>query len=238
MDNHFHLLVRRHERTCRGSCSGFDGLRALRRVTDTTAPVTFFKAASRRSSSKTTFISCLDAVHPSRPDKNRLLPQLDRGERLRRLNAYPWSSYQGYIDAETPRSIAAMRCSRNTAAMRRRPKAVSGLRAGSVMEDAGRWWSARCQSLRDQKSSIVRRGRRSHRRAAPRSNEDHDLDLSRRTAWLAEIDAAVSRHTASSAMPWRTWSPGGTAKAVAVALAARLAEEGHRWIGEHYGVGP
>ena len=69
--------------------------------------------------------------------------------------------------------------------------------------------------------------------------QDRDLDLPRRTASLAEIDAAVSRqYRIERDALAEHGRRAGPAKAVAVALAARLAEEGHRSIGEHYGIGP
>ncbi len=68
--------------------------------------------------------------------------------------------------------------------------------------------------------------------------QDRDLDWPRRTVALDEIDAAVARH---HRVDQRLFSaPGrrvGSAKAVAVELAAQLADRNGRAIGEHYGIG-
>ena len=68
--------------------------------------------------------------------------------------------------------------------------------------------------------------------------QDGDLELPRWTVPLAEIDAAVSRHYGIN--PGVLKSHGrhaGPAKAVAVAVASRLAEATGRAIGLRYGIG-
>jgi hypothetical protein len=68
--------------------------------------------------------------------------------------------------------------------------------------------------------------------------QDRDLDLPRQSVSLDEIDAAVARHyrvepSSLSAHGRRV----GAAKAVAVELAAQLAEMSRRAVGAHYGIG-
>ena len=68
--------------------------------------------------------------------------------------------------------------------------------------------------------------------------QDRDLDLPRRTVSLEEIDAAVAKHYR---VDQRLFSVHGRrvgpAKAVAVELAAQLADMSGRDIGAHYGMG-
>jgi hypothetical protein len=68
--------------------------------------------------------------------------------------------------------------------------------------------------------------------------QDQDLDLLRRTVSLAEIDAAVTRHyRVDAGLLSAHGRRAGPAKAVAVELAAQLADLSSRAIGEHYGMG-
>ncbi len=68
--------------------------------------------------------------------------------------------------------------------------------------------------------------------------QDRDLDLPRRTVSLDEIDAAVAKHYR---VDQRSFSAhgrrAGPAKAVAVELAAQLADMSGRAVGQHYGIG-
>jgi hypothetical protein len=73
----------------------------------------------------------------------------------------------------------------------------------------------------------------------PRSGrvQDEDIDLPRWTVPLEEIDAAVARRYGIDAAVLKTHGHhAGPAKAVAVALASRLADVKARVIGEHYGI--
>jgi hypothetical protein len=68
--------------------------------------------------------------------------------------------------------------------------------------------------------------------------QDRDLDLPRWNIPLSEIDAAVStRYGIDPAVLKAHGRHAGPAKAVAVALASRLAEASGRAIGLHYGIG-
>ncbi len=68
--------------------------------------------------------------------------------------------------------------------------------------------------------------------------QDRDLDLPRWTVPLEEIDAAVARrYGLDPAVLKAHGRHAGPAKAVAVALASRLAEANGRAVGEHYGIG-
>ena len=68
--------------------------------------------------------------------------------------------------------------------------------------------------------------------------EDRDVDLPRRTVALEEIDAAVARRYGIDPAVLNTHGHhAGPAKAVAVAVASRLANLSGCRIGQHYGIG-
>ena len=67
--------------------------------------------------------------------------------------------------------------------------------------------------------------------------QDEEIDLPRWTVPLEEIDAAVARRYGVDPAVLKTHAQhAGPAKAVAVALASRLADVKGRVIGEHYGI--
>jgi hypothetical protein len=67
--------------------------------------------------------------------------------------------------------------------------------------------------------------------------QDEEIDLPRWTVPLEEIDAAVARRYGVDPAVLKTHAHhAGPAKAVAVALASRLADVKGRVIGEHYGI--
>ena len=100
MDNHFHLLVR----TPRANLSRF-----MQRLLSSYALYSRYKHRrpghlfQGRFKAKLVeddvYLRALTRYIHLNPIKIASCRKLDRGERLRRLNAYPWSSYQGYIDA-------------------------------------------------------------------------------------------------------------------------------------------
>ncbi len=68
--------------------------------------------------------------------------------------------------------------------------------------------------------------------------QDQDVELPRWTVDLEEIDAAVARRYGVDAAVLKTHGHhAGVAKAVAVALASRLANLSGRTIGQHYAIG-
>jgi hypothetical protein len=242
MDNHFHLLVR----TPRANLS-----RLMQRLL--TAYALYARYKHRRPGhifqgrfkaklvENDVYLRALSRYIHLNPIKIAACRKLDRGERLRRLNAYPWSSYQGYIDArmvqEFVRYEVLKEYGRDAAEGRRQYKAYV---QGCVTEDdqpmlaalnASRYAIGDPAFVEEAEERVEGRRRG--------QAQDRDLDLPHWTASLAEIDAAVARHFRVERQALAEHGRrAGAAKAVAVALAARLAEVGHRSIGEHYGIGP
>ncbi len=241
MDNHFHLLVR----TPRANLSRF-----MQRLL--TAYALYARYKHRRPGhifqgrfkaklvEDNVYLRGLTRYIHLNPVKIAACRKLDRAERLRRLNAYPWSSYRGYVDSRKAQEFVHYEVlkeyGRDEAEGRRQYRVYV---QACVMEDdrptlealdASRYaiGGAAFAERAVERIEGQRRGRA----------QDRDLDLPRRTASLEEIDAAVARHYAIDRdMLAEHGRRAGAAKAVAVTLAAHLAEVGHRSIGEHYGIG-
>jgi REP element-mobilizing transposase RayT len=161
-------------------------------------------------------------------------------QRRERLEAYRWSSYQGYLAAAKAQDFVSYdvlaEYGRDRAAGRRQYRAYV---AACLTEDDGPLLEAMAASRYAiggaafvEKTEARIEGRRTGR------VQDRDLDLPRWTVSLEEIDAAVARQYRVDPRLFsahgRRVGPG---KGVAVELAARLADLTNRAIGEHYGIG-
>jgi len=242
MDNHFHLLVR----TPRANLSRF-----MQRLLTAYALYSRYKhrrpghVFQGRFKAKLVeddiYLLALTRYIHLNPIKTAACRKLDRSARLRRLAAYPWSSYHGYIDAKKAQDFVRYEVlkeyGRDAAEGRRLYRAYV---QACVMENdqpmlealAASRYAIGGAAFVEQTEERIEGQRRG-------SRQDRDLDLPHRTVSLEEIDAVVSRHygIARDALADHG-RRAGPAKAVAVSLAARLAEVGHRSLGEHYGIGP
>ena len=161
-------------------------------------------------------------------------------QRLDRLEAYPWSSYGGYVAASKAQEFMSydvlQEYGRDLVAARRHYRAY--VQACLIENDAPLREAMAASRYAIGGTAFIERteGQIEQRRSG--RVQDRDLDLPRRTVSLEEIDAAVAKHyrvdpRLFSAHGRRV----GSAKAVAVELAAQLADMSGRAIGEHYGIG-
>ncbi len=159
---------------------------------------------------------------------------------MERLNAYRWSSYGGYVAAGKAEEFVCYdvlkEYGRDQAAARRQYRAYV---EACVLEDDGPLLEAMAASRYaiggpafTEKTEERVEGRRSGR------VQDQDVELPRWTVDLEAIDAAVARRYGVATAVLKTHGHhAGVAKAVAVALASRLANLSGRTIGQHYEIG-
>ncbi len=161
-------------------------------------------------------------------------------QRLNRLEAYPWSSYGGYATAVKAQEFVSYdvlkEYRRDLTAARRQYRAY--VQACLTEDDAPlREAMAASRYAIGGAAFMERTEDRIEQRRSGRV-QDRDIDLPRRTVSLDEIDAVVAKHYR---VDQRLFSAHGRrvgpAKAVAVELAAQLADMSGRAIGEHYGIG-
>ncbi len=174
------------------------------------------------------------------PVKIAACRRMTGAQRLARLEAYPWSSYGGYVAADKAQEFLSYdvlaEYGRDQAAARRHYRAYA---AACLTEDDGPLLEAMAASRYAiggtafvEKTEPCIEERRSGR------VQERDLDLPRWNVAVDEIDAAVARHYGIDPAVLKTHGHhAGPAKAVAVALASRLAAVNGRAIGEHYGIG-
>src|SRR5208337_645109 len=174
------------------------------------------------------------------PVKTAASRRLNGRQRLQRLNAYPWSSYAGYISAEKTQEFVTYdvlkEYGRDQAAARRQYRAYV---EACLLEDDAPLLEAMAAS-RYAIGGVAFTEKTEARIEERRSGrvQDRDVDLPRWTVALEEIDAAVGRRYGVDPAVLKTHGHhAGPAKAVAVALASRLANLSGRLIGQHYGIG-
>jgi REP element-mobilizing transposase RayT len=239
MDNHFHLLVR----TPRANLSRF-----MQRLL--TAYALYARYKHRRPGhqlqgrfkaklveDETYLLAVTRYIHLN-PVKIAAGRKLSRADRLRRLNAYRWSSYGGYADAKLAQEFVCYDVLKEYAAnlveARRQYRAYTH---ACLFEDDAPIIEAMAASRHaigttgfvektEQTIELRREGRL----------QDKDIELPRWTVPLEEIDAAVARRFRMKAEQLRAHGHvAGPAKAVAVELACRLSGITQRAIGAHYG---
>ncbi len=241
LDNHFHILVR----TPRANLSAF-----MQRLLTAYAlyarykhrrPGHLFQGRFRAKlvEDDAYLLAVTRYIHLN-PVKIAACRRMNGQQRLDRLEAYPWSSYGGYAAAGKAQEFVTYdvlkEYGRDQAMARRHYRAYV---AACLLEDDGPLLEAMAASRYAigsaafaEKTDVRIEERRSGR------VQDRDLDLPRWTVPLEEIDAAVARrYGLDPAVLKAHGRHAGPAKAVAVALASRLAEANGRAVGEHYGIG-
>ncbi len=241
LDNHFHILVR----TPRANLSAF-----MQRLL--TAYALYARYKHRRPGhlfqgrfkaklveGDAYLLAVTRYIHLN-PVKIAACRRMNGQQRLDRLEAYAWSSYGGYAAAGKVQEFVTYdvlkEYGRDQAMARRHYRAYV---AACLLEDDGPLLEAMAASRYAigsaafaEKTDACIEERRSGR------VQDRDLDLPRWTVPLEEIDAAVARRYGLDPAVLRAHGRhAGPAKAVAVALASRLAEANGRAVGEHYGIG-
>ena len=239
MDNHFHLLVR----TPRANLSRF-----MQRLL--TAYALYARYKHRRPGHQLqgrfkaklveddVYLRALTRYIHLNPLKIAACRRLDRRQRLQRLNAYPWSSYRGHIDARFIQEFVAYdvlkEYGRDAAEARRQYRAYT---ESCLLEDDEPMLAAMAASRYaiGGERFIERTEERIEKRRSGRP-QDSDLDLPRLVVPLVEIDRAVARHFRIDSEALRRHGRSvGQAKVVAVELACRLSGVTGRDIGAHYG---
>ena len=161
-------------------------------------------------------------------------------QRLDRLEGYAWSSYGGYTAAAKAEEFVTYdvlkEYGRDLTAARRHYRAY--VQACLLEDDRPLLEAMAANRYAIGGTAFIERTEEQIEERRSGRVQDRDLDLPRRTVSLDEIDAAVARHyridrTMFSAHGRRV----GPAKAVAVQLAAQLADMSGRAIGAHYGIG-
>ena len=172
------------------------------------------------------------------PVKIAACRKLDRRQRLRRLEAYPWSSYPGYVDGQRAQEFVCYdvlkEYGKDVAAARRQYRAYT---QACLLEDdvpilemmAASRYAIGDAPFVDRMEKRVE-GRRSGR------VQDEDLALPRWTVPLDEIDAAVAKRYRVDVEDLQAHGHhAGEAKVVAVELACRLTGLTLCAVGGHYG---
>ncbi len=239
MDNHIHLLLR----TPRANLSRF-----MQRLLTAYALYARFKhrrpghQLQGRFKAKLVqddvYLRAVTRYMHLNPVKIAACRKLDRRERLRRLNAYPWSSYPGYADVRKAQEFVSYdvlkEYGRDQAEARRQYRAYT---QACLVEEDGPILEAMAASryaIGDARFVEHTEGRVEARRSG--RTQDEDLDFPRWTAPPDEIDAAVAKHYGIDVEQLRLHGrSAGEAKVVAVELACRLAGLSGRAIGAHYG---
>jgi len=239
MDNHFHLLLR----TPRANLSRF-----MQRLNTSYALYARYKHRrpghqfQGRFKAKLvedeTYLRMLTRYIHLNPIKIAACRQLERAARVRLLEAYPWSSYPGYVDDTKRLEFVCYDLlsdyGRTPAEARRQYRSYVH---ACVLEDD----SPILEALAASRYAIGGSGfvEETEQRLAMRhqgSARDQDIDLPRTTVGLERIDERVAAHFGVTPADLASCEAcGGMAKFVAVELACRLTGLTQRAIGEHYG---
>jgi len=239
LDNHFHLLAR----TPRANLSQF-----MQRLNSSYALYARFKhhrpghQFQGRFQAKLvedeTYLRMLTRYIHLNPIKIAACRKLGRAARVRRLEAYAWSSYPGYVDAGKRLQFVCYDLLADYG--RTLPEARRQYRAyvhACVLEDDAPILAAMAASRHVIGGETF--VEQTERRLAIRrsgSEVDRDVDLPRTTVSIEQIDETVAAHYGVTATELgRCQACGGTAKFVAVELACRLTGMTQRAIGAHYG---
>jgi REP element-mobilizing transposase RayT len=239
MDNHFHLLVR----TPRANLSRF-----MQRLGTSYALYCRYKHRkpghqlegrfkARLVEDETYLLALTRYIHlnPIRTTAARRLP---KAERVRRLNAWAWSSYPGYVCAERASDLVCYDLlkdyGRSLAAARRNYRAY----AQACILDDDRQLQEALRASRYAIGSpafIEQTERRLQGRRRGRI-QDADLALPRLTVPIERIDRLVAREFAIQPADLKAHGHhSGAAKRIALELACRLTGWTQRRIGAYYG---
>jgi len=239
MDNHFQLLAR----TPRANLSQF-----MQRLNTSYALYARFKhhrpghQFQGRFKAKLvedeTYLRMLTRYIHLDPIKIAACRKLGRAARVRRLEAYAWSSYPGYVDADKRLEFVSYDLladyGRTLPEARRQYRAY--VRACVLEDDAPilETLAASRHAIGGEEFVEETERRLAIRRSG--SAVERDVDLPRTTVRIERIDAMVAAHY--GVMPGdleNCLACGGAAKFVAVELACRLTGMTQRAIGAHYG---
>jgi REP element-mobilizing transposase RayT len=241
MDNHFHVLCR----TPRANLSRF-----MQRLLSSYAlywrykhrrPGHLFQGRFKAKlvEDEVYLLAVTRYIHLN-PVKIAACQRITGQQRLDRLEAYAWSSYGGYAAATKAQEFVTYdvlkEYGRGLVAARRHYRAY--VQACLTEDDAPLLEAMAASRYAIGATAFIERTEEQVERRRSGRVQDRDLDLLRRTVSLDEIDAVVARHYRID--PRLFWAHGrrvGSAKAVAVELAAQLADMSGRAIGEHYGIG-
>ena len=165
-------------------------------------------------------------------------PRANLSRFMQRLEAYPWSSYPGYVDVGKKLEFVCYdllaEYGRTQAEARRQYRAYTH---ACVLEDDGPILAAMAASRYaiGRPEFVEGTERRLAKRRTGRP-QDRDLALPRVTIGIENVDQAVLSYYGTTEEALRKKGPGaGPAKFVAVELACRLTGMTQRGIGAHYG---
>ena len=241
LENHFHLLVR----TPRANLSRF-----MQRLLTRYAlycrykhrrPGHLFQGRFKaKLVEDDVYLTAVTRYIHLNPVKIAAFRRVGARERLLYLRSFAWSSYAGYVDASKAQEFVCYdvlkEYSVEMATARRHYRAYVD---ACVLEDDAPLLAAMAASrYAIGGTAFVEKTERAIEERRDGRVQDEDLDLPRWTVAMEEIDQLVARHyhieeTALKEHGHRA----GTAKAVAVELACRLADRSGRAIGEHYCLG-
>jgi putative transposase len=239
MDNHFHLLVR----TPRANLSRF-----MQRLGTSYALYCRYKhhkpghQLEGRFKAKLvedeTYLSALTRYIHLNPIKTAACRRVAKAERVRRLEAWPWSSYRGYVSAEHRADFVCYDLlrdyGRSLAVARRNYRAYTH---AHVLDDDGPLLDAmRASRYAIGGPEFIERTERQLQGRRSGRAQDADLVLPRLTVDIQRIDRLVAARCGVQPADLKTHGHhGGPAKAMAIELACRLTGWTHRAIGEYYG---
>jgi putative transposase len=239
MDNHIHLLVR----TPRANLSRF-----MQRLCTSYALYCRYKHRKpghqlegrfkAKLVEEEAYLSALTRYIHLNPVKTAVCRRLTKAQRVRRLEAWPWSSYRGYVDAKHTADFVCYDLlndyGRSPAVARRNYRAYTH---AHVLDDDGPLLDAMKASRHaiGGQEFIERIERQLEGRRSGRA-QDADLALPRPTVDIRRIDRAVTAHCGVKPADLKAHGHHcGPAKAMAIELACRLTGWTHRAIGAHYG---
>ncbi len=241
MENHFHLLCR----TPRANLSRF-----MQRLLSSYALYSRYKHRrpghlfqgrfkAKLVEDEVYLLAVTRYVHLN-PVKIAACRRISGEQRLARLEAYRWSSYAGYAAAAKAQEFVTYdvleEYGRDLAAARRHYRAY--VRACLTEDDGPLVEAMAANRYAIGGAAFIERAEDQVEQRRSGRVQDQDLDLPRRRVSLEEIDAAVTRHyRVDRGLLSAHGRRAGPAKAVAVELAAQLADLSSRAIGEHYRMG-
>ncbi len=239
MDNHFHLLLR----TPRANLSQF-----MQRLNTSYALYARYKHRKPGHQFEARFkaklvqeesylLAVTRYIHLN-PIKVGRCRRLSKAERVRRLEAYPWSSYPGYVAKRGAQGFVCYDVLREygptLASARRHYRAY--VRASVMQDDQPLLAAMRASryAIGDNAFMEEAANRLEERRTG--RVQDKDLALPAAVVDIETVDACVARHYHMDAAELAAHGHrAGAAKSVAVELACRLTGLTGRAVGMHYG---
>jgi len=239
MDNHYHLLLR----TPRANLSQF-----MQRLNTSYALYARYKHRKPGHQFEARFKAKLvdeDAyllavtryIHLN-PIKIAACRRLSRAERVRRLEAYPWGSYPGYVAKRYEQKFVCYDVLREYGptlpAARRHYRAY--VRAGVMQNDEPLLFAMQASRYAIGGEEFIDETEKRIGKLRTGRAQDADVALPTTTVDIETIDACVARHYRLDPSDLRQHGHhAGAAKAAAVELACRLTGLSGRDVGQHYG---